>query len=403
MDPANNPGGALIQDAPADPPDLMAQLTRAMATLADVSTMSLANNLSKVKAVQKPSPFKGEQGSDARRFLAAFTMWGMAQGTALNIVDQQGNTVDRRETEWIRAALSYLQDEAAVWAAPAMEEFADGRVPFGGLWQNFRAEFKARFETVDEAVDAKEKLRVLWQDNSTVPEYAALFKELMARTGYSSADLRDRFYEHLSPRIKDELVHTARPIESLDQLITAASNIDIRVRQRQAERERERKRTGITTGTATTQLPLSNSPFLPPARGPAPMDVDATRTRDEFLRRMQGRCFGCGSTAHTKREGNHERDLCGHCKRIGHREVVCMEKFAGRPKGQKIAGTEEFEEEVGSDSFEEVSGALEPAETAVVAATTTNALTQLLEQQKALAEQQKSLADQIAAWREQDF
>jgi len=127
MDPQNNPEGGV---APPPPPDAMTQLAEAMATLANVSTMQLANNLGKAKAVQKPSPFKGEQGSDARRFLAAFTMWAMAQGTVLNVVDQQGDAVDRRDLEWIRAALSYLTGDAAVWASPAMEEFAAGRVPF---------------------------------------------------------------------------------------------------------------------------------------------------------------------------------------------------------------------------------------------------------------------------------
>ena len=243
MDPGNNPGGGPAVDAPPNPStaDAITRLAEAMATLANVSTMQLANSLSKAKAVQKPAAFKGEQGSDARRFLTAFTMWALAQGTALNVVDQQGDPVDSRDREWIRAALSYLQDDAAIWAAPSMEKFANGGVPFDGQWATFRDQFKARFETVDEVVDAKEKLRVLWQDSSTVPEYAALFKELMARTGYSTADLRDRFYEHLSPQIKDELVHTARPIETLDNLITVASGIDIRVRQRKAERERERE------------------------------------------------------------------------------------------------------------------------------------------------------------------
>ena len=83
MDPQNNPGGGIAPSAP----DPMAQLAEAMATLANVSTMQLANNLGKAKAVQKPFPFKGEQGSDARHFLAAFTMWVMAQGTVLNVVD----------------------------------------------------------------------------------------------------------------------------------------------------------------------------------------------------------------------------------------------------------------------------------------------------------------------------
>ena len=51
-----------------------------------------------------------------------------------------------------------------------MEEFAVGRVPFDNRWDHFQEQFKGRFETVDEAVDAKEKLCALWQDTSTVPE-----------------------------------------------------------------------------------------------------------------------------------------------------------------------------------------------------------------------------------------
>jgi hypothetical protein len=107
IDQQNNPGGGAADAAPqVGQPDAMAQLAEAMATLANISTMQLASNLSKAKAVQKPSPFKGEQGSDARRFLAAFTMWAMAQGTTLNIVDRQGGYVEGRDMEWICAALS---------------------------------------------------------------------------------------------------------------------------------------------------------------------------------------------------------------------------------------------------------------------------------------------------------
>jgi hypothetical protein len=51
-------------------------------------------------------------------------MWAVAQGTALNVVDRQGGEVQPHEADWIRAALSFLQDEAAIWASPAMEEFA---------------------------------------------------------------------------------------------------------------------------------------------------------------------------------------------------------------------------------------------------------------------------------------
>jgi hypothetical protein len=244
---------------------MMARLAEAMVALANA--LQLAIN-SKAEVIQRPLPFKGKRGADARRFLAAFAMWAMVQGPALNTVDQQGDAVDRRDAEWIRTALSYLQDEAAIWGIPAMEEFGAGGVPFDGQWETFREHFKARFaekEDVDkvEPVDAnaKEKLRTLWQNESTVPEYAARFKKLMTRTGYSSAHLRDCFYDHLSERIKDELAHTGRPVGTLDELVTVASDIDTRVRQRRAEKERERRCPGVVTGTTSFQ---PNVPFSAP-------------------------------------------------------------------------------------------------------------------------------------------
>jgi Retrotransposon gag protein len=375
----------------------MAELAAAMVTLANVSTMQLANNLSKVKAVQKPSPFKGEHSSDACHFLTAFTMWAMAQGTALNVVDQQGNAVKCHDMEWIRAALLYLQEDASIWGSPAMEEFVNGGVPFGSSWGTFCDQFKARFKTVDKAVDAKEKLRILRQDSSMVPEYTALFKELMARTGYSSLDLCDRFYEHLTVSIKDKLVHTACPIGTLEELITIASDIDIQVRQCCTERERERKHSRVMTGTMATQTqaPLPNNPFISPGTEPAPMDVDATHTREEFMCQMRGKCFGCGSTVHAKRDGNHDHNLCVYCKHVRHRELVCMDKFLGKPKGQKAAATMKGKEGEMELEPEEISEMLE-VEEMVSASTTTTMLAQLVEHQKALAEQ-------IAALRDQDF
>jgi hypothetical protein len=69
-----------------------------------------------------------------------------------------------------------------------------------------------------------------------------------------------------------------------------------------------------------------------------------------------------------------------------------MDKFMGRPKGQKAAATSEVGE-VEVSTPEEIS---EDSEKETAAASTMTTLGQLMEQQKALA-------DQIAAWREQDF
>ena len=370
----------------------MVQLTEAIAALTAVSTMQLANTVSGAKIVMRPTPFTGERGGDACRFLAAFNMWAMAQGSGLNVVDGQGNPIRRRNNEWIRTVLSLMSDDAAVWAAPAMEEFAGGQIPFAGVWENFRTEFRARFETSDESGDAKETLRVLWQGNSTVPEYAALFKQVMGQTGYSAADLRDRFYDHLNGGIKDLLVTTGRETRTLDELIAIASGIDLRVHQHCAEKERERRRSAMHAGNNGTPARNPN-PNLIPIGEPVKMDVDATRTKEGYMRQMRGRCFGCGSTDHTKQDGNHERDLCKHCMRIGHLEAVCLSKYMRQPKSQKAAATSEEEDPFEVDLFEEEP---EEVEEARVAATHPDILTQLLEQQK-------ELAGQIAKWRAEDF
>ena len=70
-----------------------------------------------------------------------------------------------------------------------MEEFTIQQIPFAGVWENFWIQFHAHFETSDEAGDAKETLHFLFQNNPAVPKYAAQFRQVMGRTGYSAADL----------------------------------------------------------------------------------------------------------------------------------------------------------------------------------------------------------------------
>ena len=210
-----------------------------------------------------------------------------------------------------------MEDKAAVWATPYMEQIGTATPPFNNDWEIFRTAFKLRFESVDESVDAKEAIRALWQGKQTVAEYAARFKEAMGRTGYSEADLHDRFYEHLSTEVKDALVHTERPIGTLAQLEAVAVQVDNRIRHRKAERAREQGRTlpkSFTTGNNSSTA----APFTP-SKDPNAMEIDATRTgpngrtTTDFLKAMNGRCFGCGSTSHQKKDGKHDRDVCGYC------------------------------------------------------------------------------------------
>ena len=181
--------------APLDPMTLLlTSITSLNMVIAHLVTQ--ASSVSKV--IQKLAPFKDEQGSEACHFFAAFMMWAMSQASALHHTDAQGQAIVAKDAKWIQAALSYLQDDAALWATPAMEELMAGHAPFNGPWTTFCDQFKAHFKTVDEAVNAKEKIRNLWQGSSTVPRYTAKFKELMGHTSYSSQDLHDQFWPHAS-------------------------------------------------------------------------------------------------------------------------------------------------------------------------------------------------------------
>uniref|UniRef100_A0A0W0FNF1 Putative reverse transcriptase-rnase h-integrase n=1 Tax=Moniliophthora roreri TaxID=221103 RepID=A0A0W0FNF1_MONRR len=175
-----------------------------------------------------------------------------------------------------------MQDNAAVWATPAMEEVAQERHPYDNSWEEFVKGFKLRFETMDEAADVKERLCVLFQGKQLVAKYAAKFKEIMSRTGYSSADLRDCFYEHMASCIKNELVHTDHKTETLDQLINIANDLDVHI--------------PMTMPTIPPPAPhpstASITPFAPPARDPNAMEVNATKSRLDWTHMMAGKCYG---------------------------------------------------------------------------------------------------------------
>ncbi|ESK81841.1 hypothetical protein Moror_9637, partial [Moniliophthora roreri MCA 2997] len=230
----------------------ISQLVQTSAAAASASTSS------DQKPFQKPSAFTGK--------------------LALNRANADG-TWAREDGLWIRLALTFMQDDAAVWATPAMEEVAQGRHSYDNSWEEFVKGFKLRFETTDEAADAKERLRVLFQEKQSVAEYAAKFKEIMSRTGYSSADLHDRFYEHMVSRIKDELVHTDRKTETLDQLINVANDLDVHIHQQEAEKAR-RPAAAMTMPTILPPAPrpstASITPFAPPARDPNAMELPSS-------------------------------------------------------------------------------------------------------------------------------
>ena len=59
------------------------------------------------------------------------------------------------------------------------------------------------------------------------------------------------------------------------------------------------------------------------------------------MKQMAEKCFGCGSTDHTKKNGSHDQEICHHCQKAGHCTNVCFDKYMGKEKKAKAASTQQ--------------------------------------------------------------
>ena len=226
-----------------------------------------------------------------------------------------------------------MEDEARTWALPYLETIASGRTPFSGLYQLFMEAFTKRFALLDTTEAAQEALKSLKQGKSSVAEYISKFDQYTGQTGWSPADHRTRFYNGLQDQLKDNLAISDRAVNTYEELRTAAHILDQRMQQCQAEKHSK------SSMTHTMQAP---------SKDPNAMEVDASRqsgpkekqTRRTFVSFMKGKCYGCGSTDHTKANRKHKQDICGHCKRVGHHSPICFNKYMGKSIAAKAAATD---------------------------------------------------------------
>lgn len=331
----------------------IADLIAAQRQFSQDLTAALTSSMGNKSVIQRPATFKGAR-EDARRWLSYFTTWVSAQKSLNSSVTPPAPLPQK----WIVAALSQFEGDAAQWATPYLSKISTHETasdktlhpfPFnGGDWNEFLTAFKQRFQAADDGAEARRELERLHQGDSSVAHYASLFQQIADRTGYSDTDQQKRFYDNLHEEVKDALtlVTLVSQPQSIDELIKLAVKVDFRLRERKGEKK----------GKPSSRPPVASftapSPAATPARDPMAMDIDAGRldrpgpnakTIRMFLEQMTGRCFGCGSTAHVKRQGGHDHEVCDYCGRRGHRKTVCQDRFIGLPEGQgrrrRIAAT----------------------------------------------------------------
>jgi hypothetical protein len=82
----------------------------------------------------------------------------------------------------VPSALSFIVEDAAVWARPYIESLAEGKTPFAD-WDAFLAAFKLKFEPVNPEANAKNKIIGMKQGKRTFGELVADFETWTSRTG----------------------------------------------------------------------------------------------------------------------------------------------------------------------------------------------------------------------------
>ena len=159
-------------------------------------------------------------------------------------------------------------------------------------------------------------------------EFMAKFDQHTSQTGWSAADHHQRFYDGLNDHIKDTLSYTDLPISTFKELRNAASKLDKCMHQREPEKR------GTSSQSTSTNAPQKD---------PNAMDIDTScqtqqsssggnqLNRQTYLKWMTGKCFGCGSKDHAKKDGGHEHDICNHCRKTGHRGPICFSKYMKKP------------------------------------------------------------------------
>lgn len=288
--------------------------------------------------VAKPAMFSGNGDlSESRFFLATFINWAMHQGAVMNTWSLADSKWYRDDQKWIASVMNFLTDKARSWALPYLETLAKNGTAFND-WDTFERAFRDRFEPVDVKQAAQNALDALMQDKQTVQQYKAKFDEHAPRTGWQESVLAKNFRDGLTERVKDLMMHITHNKESLAEVYQAAHTAGERIREREQEKAAEKK------GKKT----------LSPSSVPDPdaMDIDALkmlkgqasgkgvspngRTMDDWKRSLVNRCNKCGSSDHIAKNGNHERDVCNHCQKAGHRSTVCIRRFMGYPPTQKV-------------------------------------------------------------------
>lgn len=313
-----------------------------------VTTIANSQGDKKVSVVEKPKTFAGKDSESARLFRHAFLVWAKNNSNTFALRDAQGNVVSTGgvptldSNKCISSALSYMTDDAAVWARPHIEKVSAGTPPFPD-WDKFIEAFKAKFEPIDATTEAKNRIQSMRQGKRTFASLISEFETWSPRTGWTDMDLFDRLKGAMNSDYLQRLSYFPDVATDYAKLREYGLKIDLQL----SDLHNNKANLAPTTSTTSTGR-QTTAPF----RDPNAMDIDASNFDSAFenakseddIRRvhrsmMRGRCKVCASKSHQFSEERHPNVTCNHCQKKGHWAKVCLNRLLGKPAVQAAKAT----------------------------------------------------------------
>ncbi len=211
-------------------------------------------------------------------------------------------------------ATTYMRGNAQKWIKPYLTKYLGDNDNDGDLdsikeWMEDFAKFKKEVKKIlgpsNEDRVAVRVIQHLKQQRSA-SEYATHFKRHAVLTGWDDDALMVMFRRGLKENVKDELAFDGCLVETLDELISRAINIDDTLYERAMERKHDARQQGSYGFGERRGIGYNNRPKHNPYQGTVPMELDNIQhgrkgEKKKPFTKNTIKCYACGKLGHMAR------------------------------------------------------------------------------------------------------
>lgn len=275
--------------------------------------------------VNKPDVYHGERDK-LDNWLLQWDLFFMFQGEKVADIKR------------VTLVSSYMRGKALTWIKPFVLQYNQGIASEEvNEWMKDFDQFKEKVRPIfgisNEPVVARRNIQRIRQ-NASAADYAADFQQLAAYTDWDDTALMTMFRQGLKPTVKEELMRTGASIDTLNDLINTAIDIDIKLYELRQEL-RDDPRAWSTQARLPPRQPWKSgnnfrqggqrSHYQPNTvrrihnntqsgyYGPEAMDLsninkgqgrwdEKKKGSDKNQDRSSVTCYGCGKTGHFARD-----------------------------------------------------------------------------------------------------